>query len=81
MFPVLPRRLTAAVAPDAQNAAPTKEPKSEAHRNILKKTSSPGAGAADSAEEAVVAAGCFWGVELAFQRIPGVIESKVARFV
>ena len=31
----------------------------------------------ESTEQCVFAAGCFWGVELAFQRVPGVIRTEV----
>jgi len=31
----------------------------------------------EAAETATVAAGCFWGVQLAFQRVPGVVHSMV----
>lgn len=31
----------------------------------------------EAAETATVAAGCFWGVQLAFQRVPGVVHSIV----
>ena len=31
----------------------------------------------DEAETATFAAGCFWGVQLAFQRVPGVVSSMV----
>ncbi len=28
-------------------------------------------------ESIILAAGCFWGVELSFQRVPGVVETEV----
>jgi len=31
----------------------------------------------EDAEKATFAAGCFWGVQLAFQRVPGVVHSMV----
>ena len=30
-----------------------------------------------STEEIVLGAGCFWGIELAFQRVPGVVKTQV----
>ncbi len=34
-------------------------------------------GKESSEELATIAAGCFWGVELAYQRIPGVLRTRV----
>ena len=31
----------------------------------------------EEAETATFAAGCFWGVQLSFQRVPGVVSSMV----
>lgn len=33
--------------------------------------------AAEKMKKATFGAGCFWGVELAFQRVPGVISTEV----
>ena len=31
----------------------------------------------DQRDRATVAGGCFWGLELAFQRVPGVVKTSV----
>mmetsp|Transcript_22292 Transcript_22292/g.29152 ORF Transcript_22292/g.29152 Transcript_22292/m.29152 type:complete len:195 (-) Transcript_22292:316-900(-) len=58
-------------------SGPTKS-YSESSKQIIERALSVGSDATeDTLETATFAAGCFWGVELAFQRIPGVLETAV----
>ena len=55
--------------------SPTKDFGAEAASVISKRIMVQPTGA--NVETATMAAGCFWGLELAFQRVPGVVKTEV----
>ena len=72
--PQLSRAFLSFAAPPTKKAGPK-------HMNVLATSQERaimlGSGVAKEEEIATVAAGCFWGIELAFQRVPGVESTEV----
>ena len=64
---------------DVRGSGPVKGFNSELVQNILTRNhdSDQNEIAKEDSETATFAAGCFWGVQLAFQRVPGVVSSMV----
>lgn len=56
------------------NTGPSKEFGSESQRVLQKQVDVSASGTRDTA---TFAGGCFWGIELAFQRVPGVVKTEV----
>jgi len=65
--------------PGMMGSGPVKGFSDPAVQEIISKKHNPDQNkiAKEDAEKATFAAGCFWGVQLAFQRVPGVVTSMV----
>jgi len=63
----------------AMGNSPVKGFNSPAAKQIITKEHSPDQNKVDkeACDTATFAAGCFWGVQLAFQRVPGVVDTMV----